>query len=114
MNNERKVIYSTDADLLQSSFIAFNDNSALAISIDEESDTVYVHSFDLLEKSDLLDSWFKLDHINSSCGTDYKADDEIDFIQLTQDVCWFYGADNFDSMPDEMTIEEFENFISTL
>ena len=108
--NANKIIYSTDVDLLQSNFIVFEDNQCLWVDIDEDSNKVLIYRFDLLKESE---SWTNLKDINNSCDTNY-TNEISDFIQFTQDVCWYYGAVNLDSTPDEMNFEEFELYINLL
>ena len=110
---KNKIVFSSDADLLQSSLIVFDDNRCLWIDKDEDSDKVIVYSFDLLNKTDLNNSWFNLSDIDSSCDSDY-SNGVTDFIALTNDVCWYYGAINFDGTPDVMKFKKFEKFISNL
>jgi len=111
----RKVIYSTDVDLLQSSLIVFDDNSCIFIE-GSEYDFVNVYSFDVVEE---ICKWMDVDGMNSSCDSSYDAttycDAKIDVkIAFTNDLCWYHGANNLDATPDTYTQEDFEIYISFL
>ena len=104
-----KVIYSTDVDLFQSSFIVLENNRCFYIQ--EYDNNFLVYRFDLL---DTIESWINLDDINSYTGGNYSNSEVIDYINLTNDVCSYYGAINLDSTPSTMNEEEFTNFIDNL
>lgn len=111
----RKVIYSTDVDLLQSSLIVFDDDSCIFIE-NTLDDFVNIYSFDLVGE---IDEWMDVDGINSSCDSSYDAttycDAKIDVkIAFTNDLCWYHGANNLDGTPDTYTQADFEIYISFL
>lgn len=108
----KKVVYSTDTDLLQSNLIVFDDDTCLWNDTDAGDGIVRVYKFDLLKT---VDSWVNLKSINSSCGTQYLNElKKDDFINFTNDVCWYYGPINLDGSPEEMTLDNFETYIGNI
>ena len=113
-----KVLYSTDVDLLQSSLIVTDANTdthsnCIHLQYDYDNDTYVVYTFDIIDN---LNDWFNLDDLKSFTGFDYKAvpENERDlayWANLTNVVCMYYGAHNFDYYPQTMTSNELETYL---
>ena len=80
-------------------------NESIFIERDEDSNMIRVYGVELFTR--VSDSWIDEDglkSINESCDSNYEFDKEMDrdeSIQFTSDLCWYYGAINFDSYPIE-------------
>lgn len=105
-----RVIYSSDASIEDhASLVVFRnfdgDKEAIWIDRDEATEQVLIYSVELFNKPS--DSWVNkedLEGINSSCDANYSWDQELteeEQISFTEDLCWYYGAVNFDSYPNE-------------
>ena len=117
------VIYSSDVSIEDhANMVVFkNDNDIQAIFIERYNDTdeIKVYYLELYDKPS--DSWINKDDIkgiNNSCDTDYSFEEELkDNRQylFTQDLCWYYGANNFDSFPDEYKSQKyFEDWLLSM
>jgi len=117
------VIYSSDVNIEEhATMVVFkNDNDIQAIFIERYADTneIKVYGVELYNKPS--DSWINEDDIksiNNSCDTDYSFKEELKDIKqylFTQDLCWYYGANNFDSFPDKYKSQEaFEDWLLSM
>ena len=110
MNNP--IIFSTDVDVLQSSLVVFKNETCLYISFDDDNENYIVYCFDLIKE---VDTWIDLDGINSSCDTNYTNElSKNDFFKFTNDVCWYYGAVNFDGNPTTCNENELLELINEI
>lgn len=106
------IIFSTDVDLLQSSLIAFKNETCLYVNYDCDINKYLVYCFDLIKE---VDSWIDLDGLNDSCDANYTNQlNESDYFHFTQDVCWYHGADNFDCNPTLYTEKKFLKLIESI
>ena len=106
------IIFSTDVDLLQSQLIVFQNNTCLYIDYDYDNENFIVYCFDLIKE---VETWVDLGDINSSCDANYTNElNENDFFNFTNDVCWYYGAINFDGNPTTYNENELLELINEI
>lgn len=105
-----RVIYSSDVSIEDhASVVVFRNFDGLLETIFierlEPTEQVLIYNLELFNKPS--DSWVDaedLKSLNSSCDSDYTIDEvltEDRQIRFTEDLCWYYGAVNFDSYPNE-------------
>jgi len=119
-----EVIYSTDVSIEDhATMVVFKngDGDIQAIFIERSDDTeeIFVYSVELYDTPS--DSWISEDDIksvNDTCDTDYTFEEELKDIRkyrFTENLCSYYGANNFDSSPDEYkSQEDFEEWLLSM
>ena len=116
-----KIHYSSDVNIEDHANLVVFDNEdgeKCAIYIDRLPDeTIMVSTVELFDKP--ADAWvneYDLIVINESCDTNYKFDkplNEYEQYLFTSDLCWYYGAVNFDSNPMILSQDAFESYLET-
>ena len=103
----RKIYYSDDVNILDHAtnvvFLQDGVKHAINIERDENIEQYCVYITELYNKPS--DSWINEDdliYINDSCDSSYDFNAELSEYEqylFTSDLCWYYGANNFDSCP---------------
>jgi hypothetical protein len=98
------VIYSTDASLEQSTLICYSkDDEIIVLGIDDAN----IYKLELFESpSDSFINESDLIKLNNSCDTQYEFNEKFDSIErkcdFVNNMFWYYGGINFDSMPERI------------
>jgi len=114
------IYYSDDVCILDHArfvvYLADGVKNAIYIERDDNSEQYFIYGVELFNKPS--DSWISesdLKDINSSCDASYIFDQELseyDQYLFTSDLCWYYGANNFDSYPIEfISYGSFEEWL---
>ena len=111
---------ANDVNILEHANLVVFDNEkgekcAIYIQRHEETDEFYVYGVKLFNKPS--DSWINeddLECLNSCSDTSCKFNEELSEhkqYQFTSDLCWYYGAINFDSTPYREHINLLEAYL---
>ena len=117
-NTMATIIFSTDVSIEHSTLIVLDVDTNKynnCIALQENEDGLFsVYGFDLL---DTLNDWYDLADLESFTGQRYEdhIGKDLNFwAQFTNDVCSYYGAQEFDQQPQTMTLEELKIHISQI
>lgn len=92
----------------------FVDSEFNSFFIERFENKVLIYSLELYNKpSDSFISESDLKNLNSFADMNYEFNKDLiekDRYLFTYDLCSYFGGMNFDSMPFELSYEEFENW----
>jgi hypothetical protein len=110
----KKIIYQSDADLLQSTIVATKEQ---IFGIEENEENFKLYHLDYFDKPSLsFINENDLKSLNDSCDTNYQFNEilnEQDRINFVSDLYWYYGGLNFDSSPLILTEKELVEFFNS-
>lgn len=119
----KTIYYSDDVNILDHArmvvYLADGVKNAIFIERDDNSEQYFVYCVELFTRPS--DSWINesdLKAINTSCDANYIFDQELtehEQYLFTSDLCWYYGAVNFDSDPIQfISFGSFEQWLKEM